>query len=535
MYTDFYQFSEKPFEDNPDPKFLYLTPSYQEALASILTWIREGHGFSAITGEAGTGKTYFIHGLVNHVDEKVKTIIILNPTITFKELLKQILLELNQPVREKTETALFHQFKRFLDQLMTEGETLLIIFDEAQGLNDQTLEGIARFLDLTSKPIRIIFVGQHHFDERLCSPGLSKLGKSIKIKHRIKSFTEVESRGYIDHRLRLVESTSQIFTPKAISMICSYTQGIPSLINHVCDNAFRVGFTMNQGKIDIDIIEEVIQNLAGPGVPPKILRSFHPVRQIRWFPIRFPTSFKRVSIAILFLVFLGGVFFLFYEYLGRGSMKIQGIKSFIESKLAMKPFTHKPSAEGTIESISTKDRTLPSDESKLTQPESSSVHRGAVFLTPGKGKQQLIEVKVVERGEFLFSLAKKYYHMANTTLMALILDCNPEITNANLIILNQKIKIPKITEELLIIQYPEHTYKIHVGTFQNSSFVRFYRNEPVLKGKVVEIFPRKVSPQETWYRVVVGPFAHKDDCLKVIDQLKGKGLLPVFGGILKME
>ncbi len=318
-------------------------------------------------------------------------------------------------------------------------------------------------------------------------------------------------------------------------MICSYTQGIPSLINHVCDNAFRVGFTMNQGKIDIDIIEEVIRNLTGPGVPPKILRSFHPVGQIRWFPIRFSTSFKRISIPILFLVFLGGVFFLFYEYLGRGSVKIPGIKSFIESKLAMKPFTHKPSGEGTIESLLTKNRTPPPDESKLTQPESSSVRRGAVFLTPGKEKQQLIEIKVVERGEFLSLLAKKYYHMANTTLIDLILDCNPEITNANLIMLNQKIKIPKITEGLLIIQDTDHAYKIHVGTFQNASFVRFYSNEPVLKGKAIEVFSRKVSPQDNWYRVVVGPFAHKDDCLKVIDQLKGKGLLPVFGGILKAE
>jgi hypothetical protein len=216
-------------------------------------------------------------------------------------------------------------------------------------------------------------------------------------------------------------------------------------------------------------------------------------------------------------------------------MKIQGVKSFIESKLVMKPFTQKPSAEGTIESILIKDRTPPPDESKLTQPESSSVHRGAAFLPPGKEKQELMEVKVVERGEFLFSLAKKYYHTANTTLIALILDCNPEITNADLIILNQKIKIPKITEELLIIQYTEQTYKIHVGTFQNSSYVRIYRNEPVLKGKVIEVFSRKVSPKDNWYWVVVGPFTHKDDCLKVIDQLKGKGLLPIFGGSPKAE
>jgi cell division septation protein DedD len=125
--------------------------------------------------------------------------------------------------------------------------------------------------------------------------------------------------------------------------------------------------------------------------------------------------------------------------------------------------------------------------------------------------------------------------MANTTLIALILDCNPEITNADLIILNQKIKIPKITDELLISQYNEHTYKIHVGTFQNSSFVRFYTNEPILKGKEIEVFSRKVSPNENWYWVVVGPFTQKDDCLKVIDQLKRKGLLPVFGGSLKAE
>ena len=216
-------------------------------------------------------------------------------------------------------------------------------------------------------------------------------------------------------------------------------------------------------------------------------------------------------------------------------MKIQEIKSFIESKLAIKPFKPRPSAEGTIESILIKDRTPPPDESKLTQPESSPVHRDAVFLPPGKEKQQLMEVKVVERGEFLISLAKKYYRMANTTLIALILDCNPEITNADHIILNQKIKLPKITDELLIIQNDEHTYKIHVGTFQNSSFVRFYTNEPILKGKEIEVFSRKVSPKENWYWVVVGPFTNKDDCLKVIDQLKRKGLLPVFEGSLKAE
>jgi len=142
-----------------------------------------------------------------------------------------------------------------------------------------------------------------------------------------------------------------------------------------------------------------------------------------------------------------------------------------------------------------------------------------------------MKIVTVKKGYTISYLAEIYYGMVNRTLMDFILDLNPEITDVHLILVDQEIKIPKITKELLTIQSTDHAYKIKVGTFQNPDFVRFYSNEPVLKGKVVEIFPRKVSPQETWYRVVVGPFGHKEECLKVIDQLKEKGLLPVFGGI----
>jgi general secretion pathway protein A len=528
MYTDFYQFSEKPFEDNPDPKFLYLTPPYQEIFASIFTWIKEGHGFAVITGEAGIGKTFFIHALVSHLDEKINPILVLNPIITFKDLLKEILLVLKQPIREETETALFHRFTGFLDQMMAQDKTLLIILDEAQGFNDQTLEGIERFLDLRSKPIRIIFVGQPHFDERLNSPGLRRLGQKIKIKQQIKPFTEEESRGYIDHRLRLVGSSSEIITQKAISMICSYTQGISSLINHVCDNALRVGCTMSREKIDVDIIEKVIQNLEGPRITPKIFPPIQPIKQIWRSSIRFTISFKRVSITILLLVCLGGLIFLLYEYIGRGSMKIQEIKSFIGLKLATRPSIHKPPVQGTIKGILEKDRIPTSDEPKLTQPESSSLQRDAVLLTPEKGKQQLTEVIVVKRGETLSLLAKNYYHMANPTLIDHILRSNPEITNADLIKVDQKIKIPKITEESLVSQSPDHTFKIHVGTFWSSELPKLYRDEPALKGKTIEIIPLKISPTEIWYRVLVGNFQNREEALNMVFLLKKKGLLPSF-------
>ena len=295
LATDFYQLSEKPFEDNPDPKFLYLTASHQEIFSSLLTWIKEGNGIAVITGEAGTGKTFFIHALASHLDEKVTPIFVPNPVTTFEDLLKAILLVLKQPTREENETALFHRFARFLDQMMAQGKTLLIILDEAQGLSDRVLDDIERFLDLRPKLIRIILVGQPHFNKRLNSMGFKKIGQKIETKQKIKPLTEEESRGYIDHRLKLVGSSSEIMTPKAISMICSYTQGISSLINHVCDNALWVGCSMNRKEINIDVIEKVIQNLGGPRIFLKTLPSIQVIKRIWKFPIRFAVSFKRVS------------------------------------------------------------------------------------------------------------------------------------------------------------------------------------------------------------------------------------------------
>ena len=114
------------------------------------------------------------------------------------------------------------------------------------------------------------------------------------------------------------------------------------------------------------------------------------------------------------------------------------------------------------------------------------------------------------------------------TLIDFLLDVNPDITNVHLIIVDQKIKVPYITEELLMIQSADRTYKIHAGTFETPDSAKLFSNEPALKGKKIEILPRKVSPRETWYRVMVGKFDNKNEVSKTISLLKKKGLLPAF-------
>jgi hypothetical protein len=147
----------------------------------------------------------------------------------------------------------------------------------------------------------------------------------------------------------------------------------------------------------------------------------------------------------------------------------------------------------------------------------------------------LKKIVAVKKGQTISQLTQEYYGIVNLTLIDLLLELNPAITNVHLILVDQEIKIPNITEPLLIIPSPGHTYKIHAGTFENPDPAKLYSDERGLRGKKIEVLPRKVSPHETWHRVMIGKFENKDEVLKMVFVLKEKGLLPAFGGLPKIR
>jgi type II secretory pathway predicted ATPase ExeA/phage tail protein X len=534
MYNKFYGFSQKPFELLPDPRFLFLTTSHREIIASIMDGIRNRRGFISITGETGTGKTTLIRFLLGklEVEEKVKTVLIFHPTITFKELLENILLELDLEVMKASKGALLRQLNEYLTQMIPKNEVLVVIIDEAQGLSREVMGELGMLPKLAT--FQVLFVGQPKFEDKLNSQGLGQLRQRIGIKHQISLLNKRESEDYIDHRLRLVRSSSaEKFTQKAISLICSHAQGIPRIINNLCDNAFLLGYGLSQERIDVDVIREVIKDIEGPTSEKTILSSITTaLRKFGPFPIRLEFSPKRASQAILSLLCLGGLIFMTQGYLQRRPTKTWNVESSKSVHVDTQPSSTSPFPQETKESkLKGESPRASGISSEFPQP----VTLPFASAPSISELDELKEVATIKEGETLSYLAQKYYRRTNTTLIALILDCNPEITNADLIQVNQKIKVPKITEELLITQSADNTYKIHVGTFENAGFVRFYSSEATLKGKEIRIFPRKVSPQGSWYQVMVGTFDHKDECLKVIDKLKEKELLPAFGGILKTE
>jgi len=515
MYNEFFGFSEKPFEPTPNPKFLYLARSHREALASMKHAIKNRNGFIAVTGDVGTGKTTLVHSLLTHLDEGVKTVHIFHTTLTFNELLKTILSELHLANIKEDTTDLLKQLALYLRQLSSKNAMLVIIIDEAQDLPPAVMKDLQMLTPLGSKGMKIVFVGQPGFEDKLKAEGVEPLKQSIEIRRQIRGLSEEESAKYIDHRLRLVGgSSADVFSPEAISLICSYSRGIPRVINILCDNALLMGFRLSKKKIDTDTIQEIVKNLEGPSARKGGLSSTTVAAKLHAVPLGLNFLFRKATLIIaLSLLCVGAIIFLTHRYLQREPPKISEIKSLESREVAAPPSSTPISSQNT-------------------QPPPQKTSPLVPVATLGR-EYTLKRIVAVKKGQTISQLTQEYYGMVNLTLIDLLLELNPTITNVHLILVDQEIKIPNVTEKLLIIPSADHTYKIHGGTFDTPDVPKLYGDEPALKGIKVEALPRKVSPRETWYRVLIGKFDNKEEATKTLFLLKEKGLLPAFGGVLK--
>jgi type II secretory pathway predicted ATPase ExeA len=287
-YPAFYGFSAKPFEAVPDPQFFYSSSSHLNVLTSVIHGVESRKHLICVSGEVGAGKTTLVHFLFHYLEEKVKTVVIVHPPMTFEEWVSSILLGLNEDGVGETKQALLNQLNRYLTEGMNEEETLVVIVDEAQNLPLEVMEELGTIFDGESWPARlqIIFVGAPEFMDKISTPRLRLFDQKIGLRCQITALTEEESKSYIDHRLKLVGSGSrEVFTPGAISRIVRYARGFPRVINIICDNAFMMGYGLSKTKIDEDIVQKVIaiNEMEFPTQPKStVMRMVMAVKEIRF-------------------------------------------------------------------------------------------------------------------------------------------------------------------------------------------------------------------------------------------------------------
>ena len=518
-YTEFYGFSEDPFNVSPDPKFFFPAESHNEALAGMLYGINQRKGFVLLLGEEGVGKTTLVQYLITRLDRNVKTIIFPQGRIAFEQMLKEILLNLGIPIKIEAKGSMLHDLYDYLIRSLEKDENVVIIIDDAHNISLEAIEELRLLSNLEtskSKLLQIVIVGQPELKAKLRSKMIRQINQRIVVSSRISPLTEEESLRYIDHRLKMVgSSSSEIFTDEALSLMRRYAKGNPRAINILCSNALAVGYSLSEKRISTSTVrkirrEEDISTEEKPSRPPAMLKRSLPHK----------ISYIFLALAIIAM-------FMFYnkEYM-MNLLSDQKIKNVSElSAVRNEVETSKPKGKRYV--VPEPSPSTPKPEVINASPENpqTSASPAATMSQPDTGirVKKIVEVK---EGTTLSLLALKYYNEANTTLIDHILKLNPEITDPNLILVNQKIKIPEITVSLLLLQPANGVCKVHVGTFLNHKYAARFINDIDLPEKKMGVVPLKVSQKETWYRVLAGPFASKKEGLKAVEELKRKGLLP---------
>ena len=267
MYNEFYGFREAPFNITPDPRFLFFSDKHREAFNHVLFGIRERKGFIQITGEVGAGKTTVCRAILSELGPSCKTALILNPLMTATQMMRTILLELGLEPRRLDRSAYLEILNRFLLEQAEAGNDVVLLIDEAQDLEPELLEQVRLLSNLETdqrKLLQIVLIGQPELREKLDQKGLRQLRQRITVRYHLKPLNRFETERYIHHRLRVAGAEGRpSFSPWAIRRVHRYAQGVPRLINAVCDKALLYGYVNGTYELKSRAVGRAIRELEG--------------------------------------------------------------------------------------------------------------------------------------------------------------------------------------------------------------------------------------------------------------------------------
>jgi general secretion pathway protein A len=303
MYLQFYGLRETPFSPTPDPKFLFQSTRHREALAQLLYGVRERKGFIVLTGEIGTGKTTLLRTLLSRLDADTHVAYIHNSALEIEGLLEYMLQDWGVKSTATTHAQRLFELNEFLIDQHRQGLSPVLVIDEAQNLSLATLEAVrllSNFETSSQKLMQILLVGQPELRDKLNSPELRQLKQRIGLRCHIGPLSPEETRLYIRHRLRIAgTSDAGIFTDAAIQRITEYSEGIPRVINIVCDHCLLSGFADSKRRIDAGVVDEAVEYLEEGE-----RREWKRDRQIRLVPGRGVVWAARGGVAALVVLVL---------------------------------------------------------------------------------------------------------------------------------------------------------------------------------------------------------------------------------------
>lgn len=264
IYTDHFGLTQRPFSLVPDPNYLYWSASHRRAYTMLEYGILTSAPITLITGEVGAGKTTILQHLLKNLDDGVKVGLISNAHGSRGELLQWVLMSLDQPApQDASYVALFDTFQKYLIQEYSQGNRVILIFDEAQNLSRESLEELRMFTNINSNNdvlLQLVLVGQPELRDIVRRPDLRQFAQRVAASFHLDAMDARTVNAYIGHRLRLSGAERNLFSEVASNLIYEATGGVPRLVNQLCDLSMVYAFTKNQKTVTLATVRQVLDD-----------------------------------------------------------------------------------------------------------------------------------------------------------------------------------------------------------------------------------------------------------------------------------
>jgi len=262
MYLEYWGLQKFPFENVPDPEFMYYSSEHEEALARLVYAVKRNKGAVLLTGEIGCGKTTLSRVFIQQLANSEYDIgLLINPSLEPVDFVKEALYQVGLDPQAKSKAEMLKMLNERMIENMKINRTTLLIIDEAQLIHKETFEEIRLLLNFQLNDrylLTLVLIGQPEL--RGIIRGYKQLDQRIAIRYHLNPLNAANTEQYVTFRLEKAGRKNGVFTSTAMEEIYSYSEGIPRRVNNICDLALLIGFSMKVEKIGVDIIRKVIKD-----------------------------------------------------------------------------------------------------------------------------------------------------------------------------------------------------------------------------------------------------------------------------------
>lgn len=276
MYETFFGLTERPFTLRPDPAFLYLSHQHALALSMLEFGLTGQAGFVVVSGEIGSGKTTLIRHFLKCDEGRATIGVISNTHPGFGDILQWACQALNIEAGSPTKAARYHALTKYLAEQYAIGQQVVLVVDEAQNLSIPALESLRLLSNIDvdlSHSLQIILVGQPELLQKLRRPELRQFAQRISVHYHLSPLTYSESCAYVRHRLAVAGATNDVFDSWAMAGVYYFADGVPRVMNSICDMAMVYAYAAGQPLIGIDTIYSVVRDREKNGIQALARRS----------------------------------------------------------------------------------------------------------------------------------------------------------------------------------------------------------------------------------------------------------------------